>query len=567
MRRLGLLALIVCAVGLLYSRSAKFAFVDYDDQEYVIENPNMRGGLTAANAKWAFLSAGYADNWHPLAWISMMADVTLAGPLDDERWASRDNRVAHVMHAHNVALHVLNAGLLYLLLLVLARRLFPPAVTDDLVCAFLALLWAVHPLRVEVVCWASERKELTCVCFMLLSMLAYLMQSRPRGSSLIPRLFYLLSLLFFVLAILAKPVAVTLPVVLFAFDWIFGGRMRIAKLLPFALGSAACCLLTMASQTTALKSGADQLLCQRLESVFVAPLVYLGQTAWPAGLSSFYKFTWKMDWLGVGCGVLLVAAMAWVCVRWLMRRETWAGLAAFGVAWAYVGLVPMLGVVKVGPQEHADRYTYWIGCGLSAVLLVGWRQLAEREAVRRFVATYARQTLWGAVGVLAVLAFVTAGRVPVWQNTISLFRDSLPKSWNGEHAGILARHLEAIGHPAALEEAEMWLRRTASYRSTTSACAELALFLSHRTYPKVMFGSLDPYAEARQLAHESLSGWAEQSVAWEALGNCDAQSDKWQSAIECYEKGLPYAKKPEIVRQKIALCRERLREAGKAGRK
>jgi len=368
MRRLGLLFLIVLGVGLLYSRSAKFAFVDYDDQEYVIENPNMRGGLTPENVKWAFMTAGYADNWHPLAWISMMVDVTLAGPLDDECWESRNNRVAHVMHVHNAALHALNAGLLFLLLFVLARRLYPAEETDDLICAFLALLWAVHPLRVEVVCWASERKELTCVFFMLLSLLSYFKGSRLREDwetstrhlhSFTSPLLYIVSFLCFILAILAKPVAVTLPVVIVAFDWIFGRRMRILKVLPFAAGSAACCFLTMASQTTALKSGADQFLCQRLESVFVAPLVYLRQMVWPVGLSSFYKFTWSMDWIGVICGVLLVVAMVWVCVRWLRRRETWTGIAAFAVAWVYVGLIPMLGIVKVGPQEHADRYTYW----------------------------------------------------------------------------------------------------------------------------------------------------------------------------------------------------------------
>ena len=168
-------ALVFLGTVLLYMPSARYAFVDHDDPEYVIENPNMRDGLTWGNIKWAFTSVGYANNWHPLAWISMMADVTLAGPLDDESWNRRDNRVAHVMHLHNILLHAANAVLLFFLL-----GLFLGGDCDfrgDVLRLLLALFWAVHPLRCEVVCWCSERKELTCVFFML-SSLCYGVYSR-----------------------------------------------------------------------------------------------------------------------------------------------------------------------------------------------------------------------------------------------------------------------------------------------------------------------------------------------------------------------------------------------------
>ena len=269
LKRISFAALVFLGTVLLYQPSARYAFVDHDDPEYVIENPNMREGLTWENMKWAFMSVGYANNWHPLAWISMMMDVTLAGPLDDLTWNQRDNRVAHVMHLHNILLHASNAVLLFVLL-----GLFLGKDCDskgDILRLLLTLFWAVHPLRCEVVCWCSERKELTSVFFMLSSLIAYLC---PASGAMRRQVNYWGSVVLFTLAILAKPVAITLPTVMFAWDWIFKGKPRWLKVTPFILLSLACCFLTISSQKGALESGADQLICQRLESIFVAPLVY-----------------------------------------------------------------------------------------------------------------------------------------------------------------------------------------------------------------------------------------------------------------------------------------------------
>lgn len=555
-----ILILVILIVG-LFSPSRNFSFVDYDDQEYVIENAHMRDGLSWENIKWAFSSVGYADNWHPLAWISMMVDVSLAGPVDDETWEKRDNRVAKVMHAHNVFLHAANAGLLFLLLWIMLKRT-STGNPSYLLCLFLALAWAIHPLRCEVVCWVSERKELTSVFFMLLSLIAYLYPARsPMGS----RVEYGVSFLAFLCAILAKPVAVTLPVVIFAYDWVFGGRPKWLKILPYWVCSAGCCLLTMCSQTTALKSGADQFVCQRLQSIFVSPLIYLRQTVWPSGLSSFYKLTFEMDWLGVASGVLLVVAMVAICIYWLGHRSSWISIAVFGIAWIYVGLLPMIGIVKVGPQEHADRYTYWIGCGMCAVLALAIQKLLDLGPFRKFVDQQTSKVLSVSCCTIVLLGYLTCGRCAVWRNTITLFRDSQPKSWYGENAGILAKQLEATGNPDAIREAEMWLRETVAYRASTAACAELALFLTHRPQMKSLTNDDDPYAEARYLAHKSIAGWAQQSTAWEALGNCDAGVKNWKSAIENYEKALPYSRRTDLIKKKIEICREKLAAEGKEG--
>ena len=589
--RVILAVLIFIGTALLFLPSVRYAFVDYDDQEYVIENPHMREGLTWGNIKWAFLSAGYADNWHPLAWISMMADVSLAGPLDDESWNRRDNRVANVMHLHSVLLHAANAALLFFLMMAMGAKMgrweggkasvaTSPTIPLQLARAFtlphftvyilpltLTLLWAVHPLRCEVVCWCSERKELLCVFFMLLAMMYWVRRQEDDSDQLRclddDFVSYVLALFFFALAILSKPLAVSLPAALFAWDWIFRGRPPWLKIVPFGLLSLAGCLLTMVSQNVSRASGAEQFVCQRLESFFVAPLIYLRQTVWPAGLSSFYKLTFAMNWAGVVAGIALVAAIVWVCVRWLRRREPWAAIAAFGVSWVYIGLLPMLGVVKAGPQEHADRYTYWVGCGVCAVAMLILERLRGVERIVRHVRPFRpRIVAAGFVCVLA-LAFLARSRMGAWRNTVALMRDSLPKSWYGENAGILASHLEATGRAEDRREAEMWLRSTMAYRATPAACGELALFLSHQKHPKIGFGDESPYEEARYLAHRSLAGCKEQAVAWEALGNCDAAEEKWDEAIGNFEKALPHSKKPELVRKKIVLCRERSKQKGR----
>lgn len=553
LRRISFAAFIFLGTVLLYLPSARYAFIDHDDPEYVIDNPNMREGLTWENAKWAFTSVGYANNWHPLAWISMMMDVTLAGPLDDEAWNRRDNHVAHVMHLHNILLHASNAALLFFLLGLFLEK--DDDIKGDVLRLLLTLFWAVHPLRCEVVCWSSERKELTSVFFMLSSLIAYL---HPASGTIRRCVNYWASFVLFALAILAKPVAITLPTVIFAWDWIFKGKTHWLKITPFILLSLACCFLTMSSQKGALESGADQLICQRLESVFVAPLVYIRQTFWPFGLSCFYKLTYTMNWVGVCFGILLVLIMVWVCVRWLRRREPWTAIATFGVVWLYVGLLPMLGVVKVGSQEHADRYTYWISCGLCVIIVLCWKQAKESLRLRRYGSSVLPHLSKASFLCVLLLAYLTHLHMGVWCNTIALLRDSLPKSWNGRVAGILASHLESTGKPEDRQEAERWLRATITYRASTAACAELAMFLSHQTHVKYNIGGQEPYAEARYWAHRSLDGCKDQAVAWEALGNCDLVEGKWESAIKNFENAMPYSMKTERIQQKMKVCLQKL---------
>ena len=487
--------ILLALVLLAYAQSVRHELLRYDDAEYVLVNKHMRAGLTPANVRWAVMSCGYAANWHPLAWLSLMADVSVdrllrGGAMADEKaWMDYDTRLAHLMHAHNVVLHAVNAALLMLLVLAVCRGSLAP------VWAFLlALLWAVHPLRVEVVCWVAERKELLSVMFMLLTLIAYVKDSSRRQGLLSAP--YVLSLLFYALALLAKPVAVSLPAVIFAWDWIFGGRVRWRRFLPFAALSAAACALTMMAQTEAIDVGRSIPLAARLTTVLGGPLFYLRQTFWPVGLSAFYPVTTEVNVPLVLGGAALVGAMAWVSIRWLRRRERLAGIAAFAVAWLYVGLLPMLGVIKVGTEEHSDRYTYWIGCGAAVVLaqLIVWLK-PRREAVLKALqadpvrepwALLRRYLVIGGLAVAAVLGCLTQVRQRYWRDSVTLFRDAVSKSWMPEAANILAFVLrsERIGGGAA--EAEWWLRECATRRPSPDADLALAEFLLGKTPEPVL---------------------------------------------------------------------------------
>lgn len=469
--------LVAALTGVLYVRSVSYDLVDFDDPEYVTENTHIHEGLTLENVKWAFLARGYAANWHPLTWTSLMSDVSalkLAGrDVRKDNWADNARLAVRVMHFHNVVLHVLNAVLLFVLLFVICRGRI-----DSFWLALLALFWSLHPLRVEVVCWVTERKELLSATFMLAALILYLRNSKVT---------YALSVVCTALAMLAKPVAVTLPVVFLAWDWIYGGKPRIKRLIPVAALSLFTCVMTMASQEGAIKTGSTLVPVERMSAIFISPLMYIRQTVWPDNISLLYPNTEHVNYLALAGGILLVVAIVAVSILWLVsKRRPFLDLLAFCIAWVYVGLIPMLGIVKVGTQEHNDRYTYWIGCGLVVVLALLLIQLKPK--IRKFVIDFGVQNgknEWPEVrkmasccfiGMLVALAYVSNLQVGHWKDTISIFRDVVSKSWNAEFGQVLANRLCKLG-PDHRAEAEYWLRGCANAQPCRRSYVALASFL------------------------------------------------------------------------------------------
>ena len=381
------------------------SFVDlYDDGPYVLQNARVRAGLTSESVAWA-LTAVHVHNWHPLTWISHMADVQFFG-LDP--WGH---------HLTSVLLHGVNAGLVVLVF----HALGVPAAA----AAFAGAFFGLHPLRLESVAWVAERKDVLSGLLFFVSILAWVRHARSGN-----RAAYVTSVLAFALGLLAKPMLVTLPAVLLLLDLWPLSRMRMEwsleareswkagaiRLAPFAALSLVVAIITIQAQggTGSFASGRDLSLGQRIANASTSVFAYLGRMAWPTDLSVFYPHPRRpfLDPTGLAAmagviGISLAAVTAWRRAPWLL----------VGWAWYLVMLLPVLGVLQVGSQGMADRYTYLPGVG---ILLAGtWAVLA---VLRRFPNLAVRATV-GAAATAAILglAFTTRAGAPSWKDSETLF--------------------------------------------------------------------------------------------------------------------------------------------------
>jgi tetratricopeptide (TPR) repeat protein len=395
-----------------YVQTAGFDFVDYDDSVYVTANSQVRAGVSAAGVVWAFSAQGHEANWHPLTWLSLMLDVTLFGV--SPGW----------MHLENAFLHAAAA----VLLLILLRRL-----TGRLDAAFAAAaLWALHPLRVECVAWISQRKDLLGTLFGLAAMLCHVAVLRavpsrsaagaPTGRS---AGWQASSLAFFALGFMAKPTVVTFPLLAVAVEYTALGRVNWRQYaLPF-WAMAAGMAITVHAQATGGAIDADAPLLLRVGNAAVSLAVYLRQTFVPAGLAVVYPLRWP-SLAALAAGLAVTAGLAAVVWRAGFSRAARArgpaGLDganarsllpyAAGVAWFLVALSPMVGLVQVGQQAHADRYTGWPSIGLA--LAAAW---ALARVGRGF-----RVAAGSAVGTaVLLLGWGSWRQTALWHNTRILF--------------------------------------------------------------------------------------------------------------------------------------------------
>ncbi len=385
-----------------------FGFVNYDDPAYVENNPHVQRGLTAEGVVWAF-GATHASNWHPLTWLSHMADVELFGLAPGGH------------HGMNLLLHVVSAALLLLLV---------HAWTGSVgVATFVAALFAWHPAHVESVAWVSERKDVLCALLLWLTLGAYTAYARRPPSSRGPLRLAVVALLF-ALALMAKPMAVTAPLLMLLLDvWPLGrlpldvapGAERVRPLLVEKLPLLALAALSSAVTLVAQRAGGAVSslgalpLPERLGNAAVALVSYLGMLLRPAGLAVFYPHRGAPSPLVLGGSVLLLIGVTWVA--WHTRRR--APFLLVGWLWFVISLLPVIGLVQVGEQALADRYTYVPYVGLGLALAEGARQLARIHAV-------AGRALVAAGGVFLV-ALVPAARqqVGTWRDSATLFRRAL----------------------------------------------------------------------------------------------------------------------------------------------
>jgi tetratricopeptide (TPR) repeat protein len=322
--------LLLLSVLAVYSQVATFAFVNFDDPQYVLDNSQVSGGLTAQGVVWAF-TASHAANWHPLTWISHMLDFELYG--------SRSG----MHHVTSVLFHAASTLLLFFLLRQITGSIWGSF--------FVAFGFALHPLHVESVAWISERKDVLSGFFFFLTLWAYAAYARdPRPIR------YLWMALLFVCALMSKQMAVTLPVVALILDfWPLRRPNRILEKIPLiALAVGAAIMAFVAQQ----KGGAVLTLGQvplslRLENAPVACVIYLLQFLWPANLAVFYPYRWLEWWQPIAASAVLIGITALAWVQRVRRPYVLAGWL-----WYVVTLLPVIGIIQIGGQAHADRYTY-----------------------------------------------------------------------------------------------------------------------------------------------------------------------------------------------------------------
>lgn len=531
-------------------------FVSYDDRDYVAENPHVQGGLNWAGAVWAF-GTGYAGNWHPLTWLSHMMDVQLFGL----------RAAGH--HGTSLLLHAANVILLFLLL----RRL--TGMFWRSLCV--AALFALHPLRVESVAWVAERKDVLSGFFFLLTLCAYARyaqvqspvasngatQHEARNTRLI---FYLLSLLFFALGLMSKPMLVTLPFVLLLLDyWPLRRlsvplsqhsatsplRLVLEKFPFFALATASCVVTFVIQRGAGAVSSIEAMPLElRLSNAAISCVRYASKMVWPAGLAAFYPMPagWPAAWVA---GALLVLAGVSALAVCSARKAPWF---LFGWCWYLGTLVPVIGIVQVGQQALADRYSYIPLIGLSvAVVWAGGEMAARWPGIGKWLAA-------GALMAIAACALLTWKQTGYWRNSASLFGHALAVTRDNyvahnnlgavlmdegnlavaeehfaEAVRVKCNYPEGLGNlglcrlkQGRLEEAAGLLERSLDVRPTAVVHYNLANLLSQQ-------GKLD---EAQAHYETALRLKPEFVEAWYNLGLLEAKRGRPAEAVRDYETAL-----------------------------
>lgn len=414
---------LAAIVWFVFGGTLRHDFVYFDDERYVFENPVVQQGLTWAGVRWAAASF-LLSNWHPLTLISLMLDRQLfgSGPAG--------------FHLTNVLLHGAAVILLFLVLRRMTGALWRSA--------FVAAVFAIHPLRVESVAWVAERKDVLSGLFFMLTLWFYVRYAQKRTQRdqisstdiRFPWLDYLLVLTFFAAGLLSKPMLVTLPVILLLLDYWPLNRLQpesgtanlfvfanlkipqpllLEKLPLFGL-SLASCVITIIAQRHAIQNFEHMSLPARLENATTSYVTYIGQMFWPVNLAVYYPFnTGELATSTITLSLLFLIGITVTPLRFHRRRPYLLG----GWLWYLIMLLPVIGILQVGAQARADRYTYLPQIGLYILLTwvvadlsTGWR---------------CRKMLMGAGSgiIIAVLMVCAHKQVAYWQNTETLWEHTI----------------------------------------------------------------------------------------------------------------------------------------------
>jgi len=538
-------------------------FISLDDRGYVSQNPHVQKGLSWESLKWCWTSAEL-QNWHPLTWMSHLVDAQLFGL----------NPAGH--HATNVLLHAINVGLLFWVLEIMTGARWRSLAV--------ALLFGVHPLRVESVAWVAERKDVLSVFFWLLCTWAYVryvgrQQKTERGkqkfekgarptsgeSSIIS--LYILSLALFALGLLAKPMLVTLPFVLLLLDYWPMRRWQqtpvkrvLLEKVPFLVLALASSVITYVVQE---QGGAvttvDSLSAPaRIANALVSYVRYLGKTIWPVNLCILYPHPGHWPAAVVAVAVLLLAGISGL-VLWRRRSMPYLLVGWF---WYLGTLVPVIGLVQVGLQSMADRYTYIPSIGLLLAGVWGASKLTDGWPCRQALA-------WGVVAALTVACSVlTVRQIGYFKDTKTVFNHALAVTTGNWAAGAyLANELHSRGElDSAIAACQKSIEVNPYHPEVHCLLADMLAGQGRfedafKQYQAAM--ALDPsdaYARERTGGMLQNLGRRDQAIdqfiqairlkpdyaeAYSELGNCYGMGGRTDEAIQCFEQAVKL--KPNVA--------------------
>jgi cytochrome c-type biogenesis protein CcmH/NrfG len=408
---LGVCLVLAALVWIVFGQTRHYPFVNYDDPGYVAENPDVARGLNMHGVAWAFTHV-HGGNWHPLTTLSHMLDCQLFGL----------HAGAH--HLVNVFLHTIAAIVLFLVLRAMTGTVWRSA--------FVAAVFAIHPLRVESVAWISERKDVLSAVFFMLTLGAYL---RYVGKPSVAR--YLLIAVLFALGLMSKPMLITLPLVLLLLDyWPLQRSQRsevrdqrsdgevqrrsfsrlVIEKIPLFVLSAATCVAAVLARKKALGSSETMPVTWRVVNSLVSCVIYLRQLFWPAGLAVLYPHPENRLplWEPVAAGVLLLALtyLAFACRKRFPYVLT-------GWLWYLVMLAPVLGIIQVGLQGHADRFTYLPQIGLCLIVAWGVHDLSAKWPLPQLILAA------GAAAALVALVWTARIQTAYWRDSEILWTRTL----------------------------------------------------------------------------------------------------------------------------------------------
>jgi tetratricopeptide (TPR) repeat protein len=538
-QKLFALICLVLALGTaaLYWPITRHPFLEFDDPEYIVGNPHVIGGLSLTNAVWAFTTSEQA-NWHPLTWLSHQLDYAMFG----------GDPGGH--HLVNLLFHVANTLLLFVFLRSATGALWRSALV--------AALFAWHPLHVESVAWASERKDVLSTFFWLLSLLTYLSYARgvppglvaspPRRASH-PAVFYLAALLACACGLMSKPMVVTLPFALLLLDlWplnrfasfpvshaaaagcppVSTGRL-IGEKVPFFVLVLAGSLTTYFVQSS---SGAVARLplAERVANAVLAYSQYTAKMFWPKDLAIIYPHPrhWPVGLALVASGMLLV--WTFLCV-WKWRQLPFLAVGWF---WFLGTLVPTIGLIQVGAQSMADRYTYIPSIGFFIAVVWGASEYFLMRERGEFL-------LW-VVGGAALLgcAVATVCQIALWRDSITLFRHAIDVTTDNYVAeNCLGKAYEKIGD---------------------NAHAMVLYQLSVETEPRFPYSQfnlamalLDDHKTTEGLRHLEIAAGMEpgDAVIQYDLGLYFSKHGSWTNSLTCYSNALSI--RPDFAEAQLAM--------------